>query len=193
MNQYQRQDGDRNVNANEVSHSVIITGDQNQITINAAPLTSAPNLPPERLTALGQASATQLETRVSTVRIFGGEAPHPFDQVFVELSLNEEYERRPNQAEFLGLIDSELRRLRSVFGDADEQREQSPDDPAQRHLAKTKRTHKPDERLRRRTRAVITGASKKILRRAGLFLPSFTHNQPGGIQTTRPGHNGRFN
>jgi hypothetical protein len=99
-----------------------------------------------------------LAARVSTVRIFGDEAPHPLDQVFVELSLNEEYERRPNQAEFLGLMDSELRRMRSVFGDVDERRELDADDPAQRHLAKTKRTLKPNELLRRHTHAVITGA-----------------------------------
>lgn len=99
-----------------------------------------------------------LAAKVSTVRIFGDEAPHPLDQVFVELSLNEEYERRPNQAEFLGLMDSELRRMRSVFGDADERRERDGDDPTQHHLAKTKRTLKPDELLRRHTHAVITGA-----------------------------------
>ena len=158
MNQPHQQDGDRNVSANDVSHSVIITGDQNQVTINVAPPIASPNLSPERQTALWQAYSAQLETRVSTVRIFGDEAPHPLDQVFVELSLNEEYERRPNQAEFLGMMDSELRRMRSVFGDADERRELDGDDPTQRHLAKTKRTLKPAELLRRHTHAVITGA-----------------------------------
>jgi len=99
-----------------------------------------------------------LQRKVSTVRIFGDDELRPLDQVFVELTINEEYERRPNQAEFLGLMDSELRRMRSVFGDADQNRDQDQDDPRQRHLAKTKRTVKPDELLRRHTHAIVTGA-----------------------------------
>jgi hypothetical protein len=99
----------------------------------------------------------QLAKQVSTVRLFGEAGQRELDQVFVELSINEEYERRPNQAEFLGLMDSELRRMRSVFGDA-EQHDQDPNDPTQRHLNKTKRTLKPDELLCRHTHAVITGA-----------------------------------
>ncbi|MGH9835913.1 MAG: TIR domain-containing protein, partial [Blastocatellia bacterium] len=101
----------------------------------------------------------RLAEKVSRVRIFGDEHSRELDQVFVELAINEEYERRPNQAEFLGLMDAELRRMRSVFGDADEYRDrEGADDLAQRHIAKTKRTIKPDELLRRHTHAVVTGA-----------------------------------
>ncbi|MDQ3013416.1 MAG: TIR domain-containing protein, partial [Acidobacteriota bacterium] len=102
-----------------------------------------------------------LRRKVSTVRIFGDDEPHPLDQVFVELTINEEYERRPNQAEFLGLMDSELRRRRSVFGDADEHRNrelQNRDREGAAALAKTKRTIKPDDLLRRHTHAIVTGA-----------------------------------
>lgn len=100
-----------------------------------------------------------LRHKVSTVRIFGDVAPHPLDQVFVELTINEDYDRRPNQAEFYGLMDAELRKMRSVFGDADESREfQNRDREDTPSFAKTKRTIKPDELLRRHTHAVITGA-----------------------------------
>lgn len=57
------------------------------------------------------------------MRIFGDDQLRELDQVFVELSINEEYERRPNQAELLGLMDTELRPMRSVFGDADQYRD----------------------------------------------------------------------
>jgi HEAT repeat protein len=99
----------------------------------------------------------QLRQKVSTVRIFGDAGSHPLDQVFVELSINEEYDRRPNQAEFLGLMDAELRRMRSVFGDAEQYREGA-DDVDQRAFAKTKRTIKPDDLLHHHTHAVVTGA-----------------------------------
>ena len=99
-----------------------------------------------------------LADKVSRVRIFGDEAPHSLDQVFVELTINEDYDRRPNQAEFLGLMDAELRKMRSVFGDADEYRVQNRDRDGAADFAKPKRTVKPDELLRRRTHAVITGA-----------------------------------
>jgi predicted ATPase len=101
----------------------------------------------------------QLRRKVNTVRIFGDGKPHELDQVFVELTLNEEYDHRPNQADFLGLMDAELRRMRSVFGDADQYRDrEGADDFADRGFAKTKRTVKPDELLRRYRHAVVTGA-----------------------------------
>jgi hypothetical protein len=104
-----------------------------------------------------------LANRVSTVRIFGDSEPHQLDQVFVELTINEEYDRRPNQAKFFSLMDAELRCMRSVFGDADEYRDrEGADNDNQRGLshltAKTKRTIKPDDLLRPRTHAIVTGA-----------------------------------
>ena len=102
----------------------------------------------------------RLAEKVSRVRIFGDEQTRTLDQVFVELTINEEYERRPNQAEFLGLMDSELRRMRSVFGDADERNRdhEGAGDFDPRAVAKTKRTIKPDDLLRRHTHAIVTGA-----------------------------------
>ncbi len=101
----------------------------------------------------------QLRRKVSTVRIFGDGNPHELDQVFVELTLNEEYDLRPNQADFLGLMDAELRRMRSVFGDADQYSDrEGADDFADRGFAKIKRIIKPDELLRRYRHAVVTGA-----------------------------------
>ncbi|MGH9840493.1 MAG: TIR domain-containing protein [Blastocatellia bacterium] len=99
-----------------------------------------------------------LAEKVSRVRIFGDEQSHPLDQVFVELTINEDYDRRPNQAEFLGLMDAELRKMRSVFGDPDERRDRAEPGEFDREIAIPKRTIKPDELLRRRTHAVITGA-----------------------------------
>ena len=98
-----------------------------------------------------------LEHKVSKVSLVDGTESRALDQVFVELSINEDYDRRPNQAEFLGLMDSELRRMRSVFGNAEQYREDT-DNLTQRHLTKTKRTIKPDELLRPHTHEVITGA-----------------------------------
>ncbi|MCI0391423.1 MAG: HEAT repeat domain-containing protein [Acidobacteria bacterium] len=103
----------------------------------------------------------RLEQRVSTVRLFGGEQLHPLDQVFVELTINEEHGRSLNQAELLGLMDAELRRMRSVFGDADQSHahevQNSRSDEATA-FAKTKRTIKPDDLLRNNTHAVVVGA-----------------------------------
>ena len=100
----------------------------------------------------------RLEEKVSRVYLFGEEQSRPLDQVFVELTINEDYERRPNQAEFLGLMDAELRKMRSVFGDADEHPDRMETGEFDRAIAKPKRTIKPDELLRPRTHAVITGA-----------------------------------
>jgi len=100
-----------------------------------------------------------LRRKVSTVRIFGDDKPRELNQVFVELTLNEEYDHSPNQERFLGLMDTELRRMRSAFGDADRYRDsEGADDFPNRGFAKAKRTIKPDELLRCHTHAVVTGA-----------------------------------
>ncbi len=99
-----------------------------------------------------------LERKVSKVSLFGGTESRALDQVFVELSINEDYKRCPNLTEFFGLMDSELRQVRSGFGNAEKYRDHDSDDPTQRHPTKTKSTIKPDELLRRHTHAVITGA-----------------------------------
>ena len=98
-----------------------------------------------------------LQRKVSTVRIFGDAEPRQLDQVFVELTINEDYDHRPHQAEFLGLMDAELRKMRSVFGDSDDRNldREATDDLTRR---KTKRTIKPDELLRLHKHAIVTGA-----------------------------------
>jgi TIR domain len=102
---------------------------------------------------------SQLRRKVSAVRVLGDDKPHELDQVFVELTISEEYDRRLNQAEFLGLMDAELRRRRSVFGGADQYRDrEGVGDFANRGSAKVKRAIKPEELLRRHTHAVVTGA-----------------------------------
>lgn len=116
------------------------------------------NLPqPYPVDALIERYCQRLQSKISTVRIFGDEQPHPLDQVFVESTINEDYERRPHQAEFLGLMDAELRKMRSVFGDSEDRNldREATDDPTRR---KTKRTIKPNELLRRHTHAIVTGA-----------------------------------
>jgi TIR domain-containing protein/NACHT domain-containing protein len=96
----------------------------------------------------------QLRKKVSMVRTFGDDRRHELNQVFVELTLNEEYDHRPNQADFLGAMDTELRQRRSVSGDTDWYRNREVWDD----FAKTKRTINLDELLRRQTHAVVTGA-----------------------------------
>ncbi len=93
-----------------------------------------------------------LAGRVSTVYIFGEDEPRALDKVFVELSIVEEYRRPTVHAEFLGLMDAEMRQRRSAFARAEDER--GPGDAG----GKVKRTVKPDELLRGRTKAVVAGA-----------------------------------
>jgi hypothetical protein len=143
----------------------------------------------------------QLRRKVSTVRIFGDDKSNELNHVFVELTISEEYERRLNQAEFLGLMDAELRRRRSAFGGADQYRgREGRDDFANGGFAKAKRMIKPDELLRHHTHAIVTGApgcGKTTLLRylAWQTLKQFgvpssdgsthSHNKEGGTPNSR--------
>ncbi|MGH7497019.1 MAG: NACHT domain-containing protein [bacterium] len=107
------------------------------------------------LEELLQAYRDHLARRVSTVRIFGEAETRPLEKVFVELALTEEYERPMSNAQWLGLMDAELRRRRDIFARDDEDREIGLPDKERK---KAKRTLKPDELLGSRTQAVIVGA-----------------------------------
>jgi HEAT repeat protein len=107
------------------------------------------------LEELLQAYRDHLIRRVSTVRIFGEAETRPLEKVFVELTLTEEYERPTVNAQWLGLMDAELRRRRDIFARDDEDKETG---KPEKDREKVKRTLKPDELLRRRTQAVIVGA-----------------------------------
>ena len=107
------------------------------------------------LDELLQAYRDHLTHRVGTVRIFGEAEPRPLEKVFVELTLTEEYDRPTVNAQWLGMMDAELRRRRDIFArDDEEDKKQKPNDKSQ----KVKRTLRPDELLRKRTQAVIVGA-----------------------------------
>ncbi|MCI0488678.1 MAG: SIR2 family protein [Blastocatellia bacterium] len=97
----------------------------------------------------------RLAERVSKVYIFGEAEARELEKVFVELNIIEEYERPPLHAVYLGLMDSEMRRRRDIFSRED--RGDQTAGPGERG-GKIKRAVKPDELLRGRTQAVITGA-----------------------------------
>ena len=102
-----------------------------------------------------QAYREHLTRRVSTVRIFGDAETRPLEKVFVVLTLTEEYDRPTANAQWLGMMDAELRRRRDIFARDDEDRGIG---KTEKERKKEKRTLKPDELLRRRTHAVIVGA-----------------------------------
>jgi HEAT repeat protein len=101
---------------------------------------------------LAQEYLLGLAERVNKVYIFGEEEPRVLDKVFVDLNIVEEYRRPIVHAEFLGLMDAEMRQRRSAFARAKDERGLGT------ASSKIKRTMKPDELLRVRTQAVVTGA-----------------------------------
>nr|MDQ3805458.1 HEAT repeat domain-containing protein [Acidobacteriota bacterium] len=92
-----------------------------------------------------------LAGRVGKVYVFGEEGARPLDKVFVTLDVVEERQRPSGHAEFLGLMDAEMRRRRDPFAGEDGGRGGGPGGSPRRSL-------RPDELLRAQTRAVITGA-----------------------------------
>jgi HEAT repeat protein/class 3 adenylate cyclase len=95
-----------------------------------------------------------LAGRVSKIYIFGEDEPRALDKVFVELSIIEEYQRPTMHAEFLGMMDAEMRQQRRAFVRAYDKSAPRASDVED----KVKRTVKPDDLLRGRTKAVVTGA-----------------------------------
>jgi HEAT repeat protein len=96
-----------------------------------------------------------LAGRVGKIYIFGEEEPRALEKVFVELGIVEEYRRPAVHAEFLGMMDAEMRHRRNVLARGEDERQQR--DGGERG-DKLKRTVKPDELLCGHTKAVITGA-----------------------------------
>ncbi|MDQ3011711.1 MAG: NACHT domain-containing protein, partial [Acidobacteriota bacterium] len=89
----------------------------------------------------------RLSENVRKVWLLGEEKSHELKEVFVELSISEEYQRPSARKEYLGFMDAALRERRSLF------RSESFGEQE-----KEKRMVRPDELLRDGTRAVITGA-----------------------------------
>src|SRR5258708_19073140 len=95
-----------------------------------------------------------LQSKVSKVRILGEVDERELKDVFVELSIVDQ--RAPQQhAEFLGLMDSAMRRRFNPF--ADGVRDEAPEMSGSREK-ETKRRVRPTELLQRRTKAIITGS-----------------------------------
>lgn len=101
-----------------------------------------------------QAYRDHLLSHVSKVHILGEAGERELKDVFVELSIVERH--TPCQpAEFIGMVDSVLRRRFDTSADAGG--EASPE-ILERREEEAKRRLKPNDLLRRRTKAIITGA-----------------------------------
>jgi HEAT repeat protein len=95
-----------------------------------------------------------LLSKVGKVRILGEADERELKEVFVELGIVDQ--RAPQQrAEFLSMWDAALRKRFNPFAVSD--RDASPE-PAERRVNVTKRRVKPEELLRHRTKAIVTGA-----------------------------------
>lgn len=105
---------------------------------------------------LTQEYLADLVGRVSKVYIFGEDEARALDKVFVELNIDDEYRRPAVHAEFLGLMDAEMRQRRSAFARAEEGG-LVPSSSGDMD-GKIKRTVKPEELLRGHTKAVIMGS-----------------------------------
>src|SRR5262249_24366483 len=92
--------------------------------------------------------------RVDTVRLFGEEISRPLEKVFVQLNILEEYRHPADRAQWLGLMDAELRRRRMIFVGADDEVGNSEKPFGDR----APRVIQPDELLRRRSHTIIAGA-----------------------------------
>jgi HEAT repeat protein len=106
--------------------------------------------PPQRSIAeLLSAYRSYLLSKVSKVRILGEADERELEDVFVELSIVEQ-RTMPQQAGFLGMIDSAMRGRFNPFADND-------GGTSERCEKETKRHVQPDELLRLRTKAIVTG------------------------------------
>ena len=88
----------------------------------------------------------RLSENVSRVWLLGEAESRELKHVFVELSI-EEYRRPSDRNQWMGFVDAELRKRRSLFWDSLDFSEE-----------KEKKTIQSDDLLRDGTRAVITGA-----------------------------------
>lgn len=95
-----------------------------------------------------------LLSKVSKVRILGEAEERELKDVFVELSIVEQRTRQQH-TEFLGMMDSAMRKRFDPFADEDIDTKLETSEPREKE---TKRRVKPDELLRHRTKAIVTGA-----------------------------------
>lgn len=111
--------------------------------------------PPQRsITEILDAYRDYLLSKVSKVRIFGEADERELKNVFVELSIVEQRTLQQH-AEFLGMMDSAMRKRFDPFADEDGD---TKSETSELHEKGSKRRVKPDELLRRRSKAIITGA-----------------------------------
>jgi HEAT repeat protein/ABC-type iron transport system FetAB ATPase subunit len=108
--------------------------------------------------SLMEAFCTHLTDRVSRVYIVGESESREIEQVFIKLNIMEEYQGIPLQAEFLGLMDSEMRKRRDPFVDFEVEIERKPDRDSRIASDTIKQVIKPEELLRQRAQTVISGA-----------------------------------
>ena len=120
-----------------------------------------------------------LEKRVSKVRLLGEDKEYDLTQVFVDLIINEQYDRPSFQSleEYKGMMDSELRKKRFLFND-----DQKEDDKNKGEKDKEKkiRNIKPDELSKSNKKTTIIvgapGSGKSTLIR---YLVNKTIHQKG--------------
>ena len=139
---------DRNVTiGGNADRAVIITGDGNIVNVSASLSATQKDSPsPQRIEELFNAYRARLAEQVSKVRLLGEAESRELKHVFVELSI-EEHQRPSDRNQWMGFVDAELRKRRSLF--------EGFSDISQK---KEKKTIKSDDLLRDGTRAVITGA-----------------------------------
>jgi HEAT repeat protein len=101
------------------------------------------------------AYCNHLKDKVNKVYIVGETESRELEKVFVKLNIMEEHQRPAVHAQFLGLMDADLRQRRDPFAHEDEAMSVADLDS---RGDKIKRAVKPDELLRMRTQAVVTGA-----------------------------------
>jgi len=117
---------------------------------------------------------SRLYENIGTVRLIGEAESRELKQVFVELSISEEYQRPSARNEYLGYIDAALRKRRNLLWDSDDEEQENEDGETT--------MVRPDELLRDATRAVITGApgcGKSTLLR--WLVGKVLHDHPGQL------------
>jgi HEAT repeat protein/energy-coupling factor transporter ATP-binding protein EcfA2 len=125
-------------------------GEPSRTVPSASPLVSPRTREPEHILRL---YCNYLVEKLHRLYIIGENQARELEKVFVELSIIEEYHRPTIHAEFLGLMDAEMRRRRDPFA-GDKERDVSSGVKS----AKIKRWVKPDELLNASTQVVLTGA-----------------------------------
>ncbi|MGH9753825.1 MAG: HEAT repeat domain-containing protein, partial [Blastocatellia bacterium] len=107
---------------------------------------SAQSAPAQSIEDLLTAYRDQIRKKYGKITLLGETEIHELKRVFVELTINESYSRPTANSEWMGMWDAEFRKRYAPFGSRpDEERD------AQRRI-------KPEDLLKRREPAVITGA-----------------------------------